>query len=290
MWVLLFLGFCIGINYTFDVEDSIIDKAPNDTLQFFGYLIQSCFVVFIPLLILKRFNKELKISSKAYAFLLFGLIIYSIDRSYFQTFYALINPSPKYYDKKYLFKVIGNGYAIISVLLPLLLFRWTLDRQSNNGLYGLKISGTDFKPYIIILLLMAPVIFISTYFNDIGNYYPTYQRAGIELFHKHHEISRGSAIALYESVYLSDFLWVELLHRGFLIIGLARLIGKDIVLPIVCLYASIHFGKPLAETLSSIIGGYLLCIMAFQSKNIWGGVLVHAGIAGYMELFSSIGK
>ena len=50
-------------------------------------------------------------------------------------------------------------------------------------------------------------------------------------------------------------------------------------------YCFLHFGKPVTETLSSIIGGYILGIIALKNKNIWGGVMVHVGVAWSMELF-----
>ncbi len=53
----------------------------------------------------------------------------------------------------------------------------------------------------------------------------------------------------------------------------------------VVLYAVCHFGKPVGETISSIFGGYLLGILAYKSRNVWGGVFVHVGVALFMELF-----
>jgi len=38
-------------------------------------------------------------------------------------------------------------------------------------------------------------------------------------------------------------------------------------------YASIHFGKPLGETIPSVFGGYLLGVLALYTRSIWGGLL-----------------
>ncbi len=36
------------------------------------------------------------------------------------------------------------------------------------------------------------------------------------------------------------------------------------------LYVALHYGKPAGETISSFFGGYILGVLAYQSKNIWG--------------------
>jgi len=54
----------------------------------------------------------------------------------------------------------------------------------------------------------------------------------------------------------------------------------------VAAYAVLHFGKPLGESIGSIFGGYILGIIALYSRNIWGGVFVHGGIALLMEIFA----
>jgi hypothetical protein len=54
----------------------------------------------------------------------------------------------------------------------------------------------------------------------------------------------------------------------------------------VVVYAFLHFGKPAGETISSIFGGYILGILAFQSRNIFGGLIAHLGVAWGMEYFA----
>ena len=49
-------------------------------------------------------------------------------------------------------------------------------------------------------------------------------------------------------------------------------------------YAAIHFGKPIGETISSIFGGYILGALAYQTRHIWGGVIVYICIAMTMEV------
>jgi membrane protease YdiL (CAAX protease family) len=55
-------------------------------------------------------------------------------------------------------------------------------------------------------------------------------------------------------------------------------------------YITIHFGKPLGETISSFFGGLLLGVIAYRTKSIYGGIIVHLGIAYLMELFAFLGR
>ena len=100
------------------------------------------------------------------------------------------------------------------------------------------------------------------------------------------QIPEWVSVITYEFFYLTDFLNTELLFRGFLVIGVSKYLGKDSILPMVAAYAVLHFGKPLGETISSVFGGYLLGVLAYYSKNIWGGVILHITLAGSMEFFA----
>ena len=93
---------------------------------------------------------------------------------------------------------------------------------------------------------------------------------------------------IYEFFYGIDFLWVEWIVRGALIIGLYKIMGENVLLPVTVFYCTIHFGKPMAEAISSILGGYVLGIFAIRTNTIYGGFMIHAGIAWMMELAAFI--
>ena len=84
-------------------------------------------------------------------------------------------------------------------------------------------------------------------------------------------------------VYGFDFFAVEFFFRGFLILAFAPYVGRYCILPVAVFYESIHFQKPLGECISSLFGGVLLGIITYETKSIWGGVVVHIGIAWMME-------
>jgi hypothetical protein len=84
--------------------------------------------------------------------------------------------------------------------------------------------------------------------------------------------------------YSSGFVAVELLFRGALAIAMFQLMGTRAVLPMAAFYCAFHFGKPLGEAIGSIIGGYLLGVLAIHGRSISGGILVHLGVAMLMEV------
>ena len=44
----------------------------------------------------------------------------------------------------------------------------------------------------------------------------------------------------------------------------------------------------MAEAISSFFGGLLLGIISYNTKSIWGGLIIHIGIAGSMEILAYI--
>ncbi|HKK39955.1 MAG TPA: CPBP family intramembrane glutamic endopeptidase, partial [Cryomorphaceae bacterium] len=97
-------------------------------------------------------------------------------------------------------------------------------------------------------------------------------------------IPEWRVVALYEFFYGLDFISTELIFRGFLILGMHKYLGPYVVYPMVVSYCVLHFGKPLTEAISSIFGGYILGIIALYHRNIWGGVIIHVGVAWGMEI------
>jgi hypothetical protein len=58
----------------------------------------------------------------------------------------------------------------------------------------------------------------------------------------------------------------------------------------ITVYCFLHFGKPAGEAISSIFGGYILGILAFRSRNIYGGLIAHLGVAWGMDWLAFLNK
>lgn len=173
------------------------------------------------------------------------------------------------------------------VLLMMLAIFYLMFHRNENHLYGLNGRQRNMKPYILMLLFMVPLIMAASTQPDFLNVYPKLRQviplpgeAEPDWFYK----------LLFELSYGSDFFSIEIFFRGFLVIGLAKWIGKDAILPMACFYCSIHFGKPLGECISSFFGGMLLGIISYHTRSIYGGLVVHLGIAWLMEIGGGIGN
>lgn len=282
---LLFVAILITFNYTFDFEDSYIDQLPKP-LRVVGYFLYHFTAYYGVLAIIWCCGKDkLKLGSHFWVKSLIGFFILGIDNSYYSNYALLQNYFPpgtvNFYNK-----LLVNSIGLITMFTPLLILKFVFDRKQNFGIYGLTFSKVDWKPYWIMLLIMAPLIYAASYLPDFMSYYPVYRRAGGAAFADFYGMHENWSIAIFETFYITDFIFTELFFRGFLVVGLGALLGKNAVLPMAASYAVLHFGKPAGEAISSVFGGYILGIIALYSRNIWGGVFVHGGIAGLMELFA----
>lgn len=179
-----------------------------------------------------------------------------------------------------------NGIILGPIMCLIPIIWWlAVDRKSEQRLYGLKLSGVDYKTYAWMLLLMVPLIAAASTQKDFVQYYPKAAR----LFNENHPMTLPKLLA-YELVYGIDFVYVEFFFRGFLVIAFSRFLGPVSIPFAALMYCTIHFGKPLGETISSWFGGMLLGILIYETRSIMGGILVHVGIAWLMEIGGGIAR
>lgn len=171
------------------------------------------------------------------------------------------------------------------IVIGLLLIIWKLFNKEQH-FYGTSTKNFRAKPYWLMLLIMLPLIAAAATQPDFQTVYPKFQQV---LFLSQPQ-SNGWYQLLYELSYGSDFIGIELFFRGFLVMAFARWAGKDAILPMALFYCTIHFGKPLGECISSFFGGLILGVVTFHTKSIWGGLMVHLGIAWMMELGGYLAK
>ncbi len=170
------------------------------------------------------------------------------------------------------------------IMLILLILTWKIV-QPEEKFYGISAKNIEWKPYLQMLVFMIPLVAIASTQADFLAAYPKMKmilplpESSNQFLYK----------LLFQLSYGSDFISIELFFRGFLILGFVKWVGKDAIIPMACFYCCIHFGKPLGECISSYFGGILLGIIVFNTRSIWGGLMVHLGIAWLMELGAFIG-
>lgn len=276
-----FLAVCIFLNYTFDIEDSFLDLQTGFT-KFGYYLFTHAVAYLIPVFIIHFLSrKNLKLSADFWlrASLLVTLI--SLDRSNLlleNWIYEFFHHQVSFLA----FKILNNLSGLIYLILPLFLFYLVRDRREQN-FYGLSKNVPDLKPYFVLLLIMLPIIVAASFLPGFQKQYPMYESTQAHLYL---HIPEWVTVAIYEAAYALNFISIEFFYRGFLVIGMASVLGRSALLPMASLYCFLHFGKPMPEAVSSIFGGYILGVIALQTRSIWGGILVHVGIAWMMELIA----
>jgi hypothetical protein len=284
--VLIFTTICIILNYRFDFEDSVIDSYNGQPVKWLWMFLFHGAPFFVVCLILYAFGKKRDwLTSKNYwVKFVIGFALLSLDRSFygFDEWLKFVPPI----EYHYVIRCVRWASSTILVVIPMLILYPFLEKDETKNYYGLSWKKFDAKPYLILLGIAAIFIGIGSFLSDIQEFYPRYRGSGANLYLRENpEQAEGWLVLIYELCYGSSFISVELIFRGFLIFAFHRTLGGYAVLPMIVTYAFLHFGKPLGETISSLFGGYVLGIIAYYSRNVWGGVFIHLGVAWLMELF-----
>ncbi len=178
----------------------------------------------------------------------------------------------------------SNVLPLTLMGIPLVAYWWKVDRK-EMPLYGFSARTIDLRPYFILLFFLIPIVVAASFTPDFIHAYPRYK------FGFPDQLSTGDQrplIGMFELCYGADFVFVEFFFRGFMVLAFTRLLGQKAIVPMVVVYALIHFEKPLLEALSSIVGGLVLGIISYRTKSIYGGVIVHLGIAFMMEIAGTL--
>ncbi len=288
--VLAFIGVCIGINYfafgKITGERWLIRKFNMQETGILAYWLFYSFPYYAILLWQGLFHKQSVPWRKRdfWVRTLFGLFLLSFDAAFYYYRYAAdftTDPSWRFF----ILKCAGNMISIFAIFLPLLVWYWLVDRRNREGFYGLRLRGFDARPYFWMLLLMVPLIAAASFLPDFLRAYPNFQPERMAMVPG---LEPWLGYLIFEPIYLFDYTWTELIFRGFMVMGLTKVLGPHAVMPMVGIYAFRHFAKPLGETIGSIFGGWILGVIALRSKHIMGGVLLHMGVAALMDLFAAL--
>lgn len=284
--ILIFTSICIALNYRFDFEDSVIDSYSGQPIKWLWMFLFHATPFFIVCLILFAFGKKKEwLSSRNYWLkMIVGFGLLALDRSFYGfTEWLTSLPRMEYH---FVIRCANWASSLILVVIPMMILYPFLEKDQTKNYYGLSWKKFDARPYLVMLGIAAVFIGIGSFLGEIQDFYPRYRGSGSRLYMSvNPEVSEWWLVTIYELCYGSNFISVELIFRGFLIFAFTRTLGGYAVLPMAVTYAFLHFGKPMGETISSIFGGYLLGIISYNSRNIWGGIFIHLGVAWLMELF-----
>lgn len=213
---------------------------------------------------------------------LFGILLWSVRGGliYYYTRYVIDGVDRSTVDLEAYYRIIYSMVKTGLALIPLLIFWWLVDRK-EQPLYGMRKGELNLRPYLILLALLIPFIVIAAQNPGFLKTYPRSQVIRtLEIFNPDHR----KYFLTYEGLYILDFYVIELFFRGFMILAFLKYAGPKIILPTAIFYCCLHFGKPFGEALSSLFGGTILGIITYYSRSIWGGIIIHMGIAAAMEV------
>ncbi len=279
---IIFIAILTYLNYQHGLENRLSRKLPLPFPDFSGhYILFLCAFSFPYLLNYFIQQKNYFENSQFVILLLIAPAIFAIKMAWNVPFKVSDSSAWNSYWNKIIYWPI-----LLLTISSILFVLWKIFHPSAS-FYGLTVKNFDWKPYFIMLLIMIPLIAAASSQADFLSAYPKMKSITA--------IAESTARPwwyklLYQLSYGSDFVTIELFFRGFLILGFVQFAGKDAILPMACFYCTIHFGKPLAECISSFFGGILLGIIVYHTKSIVGGLVVHLGIAWLMEAGGTIAQ
>lgn len=280
--IFIFLALSIFSNYKFDFNDRYL-TTQTGIVKYIHYFIFYSTAYYGALLAIAFSGKDNHFFSRREFWIksLVAIGVLSLDSSLpflrnwiYNTFHSELH--------YWAYKVGVNLISFFTILLPLLVFRWLYDNKEKYR-YGLNAMTFDYKPYFQMLMMMLPVLIAASFHSSFLRQYPMYKVTSAHIFLG---VPEWVTVMVYEFAYGLDFVTVEFLFRGFMVIGMSSLLGRNAVVSMAVVYCFLHFGKPPGEAISSVLGGYILGVVAFETKSIWGGVIVHMGIAWMMELIA----
>lgn len=281
-WFFLFTTVFFTFNYSVNFEDVYLDSFANSfigSLYYFLWYGMAWTAILLPKIKLE--DRGLLNNRKMWIAGLGAILILAITSN--ASLYPYLIKGGTLFDRYTRQKIVVYADDLVFTLIAIYLLAKSL-KMDMTGFFGFKKGSGSLKPYFVILALSIPLLLWATTQDDFLRQYPNYRPW--KYTGEHHLLAWGSAG--YLLAYALDFLNVEFFFRGFMVIGMARYLGRHAILPMACLYGFLHFGKPMAEAISSIFGGYLLGVVAYRSNSILGGIIVHVGLAFGMELAATL--
>ncbi|HUV06026.1 MAG TPA: CPBP family intramembrane glutamic endopeptidase [Armatimonadota bacterium] len=163
--------------------------------------------------------------------------------------------------------LVANMSALfwLPIMVALLVIR---QEPSSFGL-ALGDARRGYRLAGLLFLAVLPFLVFAATRKDFQTYYPIQKRAAHDLaYFGYFELSYG--------MYL--FCW-EFFFRGFLLFGLARLIGSWSVFVQAIAFGIMHIGKPPAEVAASLVSGLILGVVALRAKSFVPCFVLHWAVS-----------
>ncbi len=171
-------------------------------------------------------------------------------------------------------------HLLTFILLPWLVIRLVFKARMRDFGWRWNQVSEHWRGYLLLLSPILVFVVLVSQGEDFVHHYPFYRSAGRSWLD----------LLLWELLYLSQFVFLEFFFRGFMLNALRPAIGANAIWVMCVPYLMIHFPKLWLEATGAILFGLFLGILALKSRSIWGGILVHAGVALSMDVAALLQK
>lgn len=278
--LVLFVAACTYVAFFVKTEKQWIEMDPDRDRRLLKYIAGYGTVfggAWLLQILFEPREKSLR-NGRLWALIVMAVMLFSVRAwvyQYVPWIQANITPAHQTIVQKYFINL--EGFVLLGI--PCALYWFFADRK-RQPLYGFKARGVTLWPYFILLLGMMPLLLAASTQSDFQQAYPRAARTALPP----DDPQWWPLTLFYELCYSIDFVVTEFFFRGFLILAFIKFVGPRAILPMCAFYVSIHFDKPLGEAISSFFGGLILGVLAYRTGSIYGGIIVHLGIALAMEL------
>jgi uncharacterized protein len=171
-------------------------------------------------------------------------------------------------------------HLLMFIALPWLVIRFGLKQSMSDFGWRWNQVGQHWRGYLFLLSPILVFVVMVSFGQDFVEHYPFYRQSGRSWLD----------FLLWELLYMSQFVFLEFFFRGFMLNALRPAIGANAIWVMCVPYMMIHLPKLPLEATGAILFGLFLGVLALQSRSIWGGVLVHAGVALSMDIAALLRK
>ncbi len=171
-------------------------------------------------------------------------------------------------------------HLLTFIVLPFLVIKFGFKQSVLDFGWRWNQVSEHWRGYLLLLSPILVFVVLVSFGEDFVNHYPFYDNAGRSWLD----------FLLWELLYMSQFVFLEFFFRGFMLNALRPAIGANAIWVMCVPYMMIHLPKLALEATGAILFGLFLGILALQSRSIWGGVLVHAGVALSMDVAALLRK
>jgi membrane protease YdiL (CAAX protease family) len=193
------------------------------------------------------------------------------------TFSHLVPYDPRAYTRDewdLLARAWWSGFRVVTyVLIPMITIVLMPGERVRDYYISFRGVGRHLWIYFGLYLVVLPFLVLVARQEQFLTTYPFYKYSNQSLGH----------FLRWQALYALQFMALEFFFRGYMLQGLRHKFGYGAIFVMIVPYCMIHFPKPFPETVGAIFAGIALGTLSMRTRSIWGGVLVHVGVALTMD-------